>query len=113
VRASALVRVVVELDKDNLDGIRLVRFEGDALWVLRREDLEAPLDQLGGAADELASRTVLAGPAEGSRVLEAIVDQTPLATLAADRLVRLAAAASRGACASSRLERGRMMHSSS
>lgn len=104
VRASALVRVVVELDKDDLDGIRLVRLEGDALWVLRREDLEAPLEQLGGAADELASRNVLAGPAEAHRVLEAIVDKTPLATLAVDRLVRLAAAASRRACASSRLE---------
>jgi hypothetical protein len=104
VRAGALVRVVVELDKDDPDGIRLVRLEGDALWVLRREELKAPLELLGAAADELASRTVLAGPAEAHRVLEAIVDRTPLATLAADRLVRLAAAASRDACASSRLE---------
>jgi hypothetical protein len=67
VRASALFRVVVELDKDDLDGIRLVRLEGDALWVLRREDLEAPLEQLNGAADQLASRNVLAGPAEAHR----------------------------------------------
>lgn len=104
VRASALVRVVVELDKDDPDGIRLVQLEGDALWVLRREDLEALLEQLGGAADELASRNVLAGPPEAHRVLEAIVDKTPLATLAVDRLVRLAAAASGRTCASSRLE---------
>lgn len=101
-RACALARVVVELDKDEPDGIRFVRLEGDTPWLLRREDLELPLKQLG-AADELASREVLAGPAEGHRALEAIVAQTPLAALAADRLVRFAAAASRRAAASSRL----------
>jgi serine/threonine protein kinase len=104
VRACALARVVVELDKDEPDGIRFVRLDGDTPWLVRREDLEAPLEQLGAAADELASREVLAGPAEAHRALEAIVAETPLAALAADRLVRLAAAASRRAAASSRLE---------
>jgi hypothetical protein len=103
-RASALVRVVAELDKDEPDGIRFVRLEGDTPWLLRREDRELPLKVLGAAADELASREVLAGPAEAHRALEAIAAGTPLATLAADRLVRLAAAASRRASASSRLE---------
>jgi serine/threonine protein kinase len=104
VRATALVRVVAELDKDEPDGIRFVRLADAAPWLLRREDLEPPLEQLGAAADELASREVLAGPAEAHRVLETIVEKTPLAGLAADRLIRLAAAASRRAAASSRLE---------
>jgi hypothetical protein len=104
VRATALIRVVVELDRDEPDGIRFVRLAEAAPWLLRREDLEAPLEQLGAAADELASREVLAGPVEAHRVLEAIVENTPLAGLAADRLIRLAAAASRRAAASSRLE---------
>jgi len=36
--ACALARVVVELDKDEPDGIRFVRLEGDKPWLLRRED---------------------------------------------------------------------------
>ncbi len=103
-RACALVRVVAELDKDDPGGIRFVRLAGGAPWLLRREDLEAPLEQLGAAADELAAREPLAGPAEAHRVLAAIAEKTPLAQLGPDRLVRLAAEASRGAAASSRLE---------
>jgi serine/threonine protein kinase len=102
-RACALVRVVVELDKENPDGIRFVRL-GDASWILRREDLEAPLQQLGAAADDIASREPLMGPAETHRVLGDLVADTPLAALAPDRLVRLAADASRKAAASLRLE---------
>ena len=102
--ACALVRVVAELDKDQPDGIRFVRLAGDAPWLVRREDLEGPLKQLGAIADELAAREILAGPAEAQRALADIVARTPLAELAADRLVRLAAAASQHAAASSRLE---------
>lgn len=103
-RASALVRVVAELDKDDVDGIRFVRLDGGAPWLLRREDLEAPLKALGVAADALASRPILAGAAEAQRELAAVVAKTPLAELAPERLVRLAAEASREAAASSRLE---------
>lgn len=101
--ACALVRVVAELDKEHPDGMRFIRL-GDAPWVVRREDLERPLKQLGELADELAARDILAGPAEAHRALTAVVAETPLAELAADRLVRLAAAAGQHAAASSRLE---------
>ncbi len=103
-RACALVRVVAELDKDEPDGIRFVRLEDGAPWLLRRQELEGPLEQLGKTADELASREILAGPAEAERALAAVVVDTPLAQLGPDRLVRLAGAASRNAAASSRLE---------
>ena len=107
VRACALVGVVVELDKDALDGVRFVRLEGETPWLVRRDELEVPLRAPGAAADELAARDILAGPAEAHRALESIVEKTPLAALASPadgRLIRLAAAASRGAAASSRLE---------
>lgn len=103
-RASALVRVVAELDKDDPDGIRFVRLDGDVPWLLRNEDLEAPLKRLGVTADELASREVVSGHAEAHRVLAAIVEKTLLAELPADRLIRVAAEAGRRAAASSRLE---------
>lgn len=103
-RACALVRVVAELDKEDPDGIRFVRLDGDAPWLLRREDLEVLLGKLAEAADELAARPVLAGPAEAHRVLAAVVVETSFAQLAPDRLVRLAAEASQRAAASTRLE---------
>lgn len=104
VRAAALVRLVAELDKDDPAGVRFVRLDGDAPWLVQRDDLEDVVRRLGAAADELAGREVLAGPAEVARALSEIVLATPLAGLAADRLVRLAAAASRRAAASTRLE---------
>lgn len=102
--ACALIRVVVELEKDAPDGIRYVRLRDGNPWLLRTEGLEAPLQSLGEIADELAARDVLAGPAEAHRALSAVVASTPLAMLLPDRLVRLAAAAGRNAAASSRLE---------
>lgn len=104
VRAAALVRLVAELEKDDRAGLRFVRLDGDAPWIVLRDDIEEVVRRLGTTADELASRDVLAGPAEVARALTEIVDATPLAGLTADRLVRLAAAASRRAAASTRLE---------
>jgi serine/threonine protein kinase len=104
VRAAALVRLVADLEKDDPAGLRFVRLDGDAPWIVLRDDLEDVVRRLGTTADELAGRDVLAGPAEVARALTEIVDATPLAGLSADRLVRLAAAASRRAAASTRLE---------
>ncbi|MBA3458494.1 MAG: protein kinase, partial [Deltaproteobacteria bacterium] len=102
--ACALVRVIAELEKPDPDGLRFVRLGGDEPWILRREDLEAPLEKLGATADELAAREPLVGPAEAHRTLIDIVKDTQLAALAPDRLTRLAADASRTAAASVRLE---------
>ncbi|MBK9034615.1 MAG: hypothetical protein IPL61_25670 [Myxococcales bacterium] len=104
VRATALVRVVAELEKDDPAGLRFVRLDGDAPWIVLRDDVEDVVRRLGAIADDLAGRDVLAGPAEVARALAEIADDTPLAGLPADRLVRLAAAASRRAAASTRLE---------
>lgn len=103
-RASALVRVVAEVDKERPDGIRFVRLRHGAPWIVRHETLEAPLEQLGRVADELAARDILVGSSEAHRALAGIVADTPLASLPAERLVRIAAAASTKAAASIRLE---------
>ncbi len=103
-RAAALVRLVAEIEKDDPGGLRFVRLEGDSPWILRSEDIEQVVRRLGAVADELASRPVLAGPAEAARALAEVVQGSPLASLGSDRLVRLAAAASKRAAASARLE---------
>lgn len=101
--ARALVRVVVECDKDDPLGIRLVRIAGNP-WLVRRADLEPIVARLGEIADELAARDILVGPAEAHRTLVEVVADSPLAELTQDRLVRLAASASHDAAASNRLE---------
>lgn len=70
----------------------------ERLWTLA--------ERLGAAADELADRPVLASPGEARRVLAEIVEGTPLAEerVGATRLLDLAAAASKRAARSSRLE---------
>ena len=104
VRAAALVRVVAEVEREDVAGLRFVRLDGGAPWILRSDDIEQALRRLGAAADELAARPVLAGQGEVARVLGEAAAGTALAELPADRLVRLAAAASRRAAASARLE---------
>ncbi len=104
IRAAALVRLVAEIERDDDAGLRFVRLDGGVPWILRSEDIEQGVRRLGAAADELATRDVLAGPAEAARVLAEAAHGTALAALSADRLVRLAAAASKRAAASARLE---------
>jgi serine/threonine protein kinase len=103
-RAVALVRIVAEVEKDEEAGLRLMRLDGDAPWLVRSEDIGHVVRALGKVADELAARDILAGPAEVDRALAELTAGTPLAGLPADRRVRLAAAASRHAVVSSRLE---------
>jgi serine/threonine protein kinase len=108
VRAAAVLRAIAEVDKDDDDdvaGLRYARLAGDHPWLLTSPDLIAELRQLGQLADRLADRDVLAGPSETDRALREVVGvDSPFAALAADRLVRLAAAASDHAAASPRLE---------
>jgi serine/threonine protein kinase len=101
--ASALCRAAAEVDKDEPAGLRPVRLH-DAIWLTQADDLADAARRLGQVADELADREPLAGPAECARALAAAAADTPLAALPPDRLVRLAAAASKRALVSSRLE---------
>ena len=103
VRAAALVRIIADVEKDGPSGLRFVRLDGDAAWILQSDDIEQTLRRLGATADELAARAVVAGPFEARRALVEVAVGTPLG-LPPERLVPLAAAASRRAAASSRLE---------
>jgi hypothetical protein len=60
--------------------------------------------KLGDEADALATAEVIAPPSEAVRRCVAVVQDSPLASLAPDRLVELAASASRKAALSARLE---------
>lgn len=102
--AGALIRICCELDREDPDGIRLLRLRDDMPWILSHDELPPIIRSLGAAADRLARRDVLASPGEAHRVLAGIVETSPLGRLNADRLTELAAAASREAARSPRLE---------
>jgi serine/threonine protein kinase len=102
--AAALMRVAIELEHPQEGGLHLARLRGGEPWVLASADLAEPLRQLGTKADALASRPVLASPSEVLRALGEAVAGTSLAQLAPERLVELAAQASKGAARSARLE---------
>jgi serine/threonine protein kinase len=106
VRATAVLRAILEVDKDDeIRGLRVARLAGDRPWLLASPELTAELRKLGQVADRLASRPVLAGSGETERALRDALDKASrLATLPAERLVRLAAAASERAAASLSLE---------
>ncbi len=128
-QAATLLRVASELEGAE-EAPALERLQRKVLWVSRDEALTAAVRRLGSAADELASRDVLASPAEVVRVLTAACESpggeapagaglpaapgadaeearplaSPLAQLPAERLVPLAAEASQSAAASAHLE---------
>ena len=105
VQAAALVRAVCEVERDEATGLRFARLHNDQPWVLERADMPGELRRLGELADELAARPVLAGAGETERALRGVLEpDSPLALLQTERLIRLAAAASRTAAASPRLE---------
>lgn len=102
---------------------RLDRSDPGSLWLATDPVRLNELRRLGRAADELAERDVLASPAQALRVLREALDLdpnaqrpgapgtdasessgSPLAQLPAERLVPLAARASRSAAASAHLE---------
>ena len=102
-RAAALLRVVAEVDKENDPELRVVRVN-DRVWVVTSPDLTRTITALGAAADELAARPVPAALPETKQVLGPIVEPTTLAALSDERLLDLAAAASKSAVCSTRLE---------
>lgn len=102
--SAALVRIVVEVEKDEEGGLRTLRLADDALWLCASDGHARGVRALGKAADELATRPLVAGPAEVARVLAEVALGTPLAALAIERLADLAASASTLAARSARLE---------
>lgn len=101
-RGAALLRWSAELTESL--AVERLRDELPALWVTRDRTSFELLRRLGDAADTLAERDVLAATGEVETVLSNLVQDTPLAALSHDRLVQLAAQASRRAACSSRLE---------
>lgn len=103
-RAAALLRIVVEVEKEEADGLQYIRLGGGQPWLFASSDHARAVKALGDAADSLAARPVLAGKGETERVLVDTVAGTPLANVPAQRLAELAALASESAARSSRLE---------
>ncbi len=103
-RAAALLRIVAEVERAEPDGLRFVRLHDAEPWLAQSEAHLETVRALGKAADDLASRPVLASPSEAGRVLADVVRGTPLEPLGTERLLDLAVEASRGAARSTRQE---------
>ena len=103
-RAGALLRIVLEVEKEDDAGLRYVRIGSGFPWVCASDAHARAVKALGDAADDLAARPVLAGQGETARVLAETVEGTPLASVSPQRLAELAALASEEAARSSRLE---------
>ncbi|MEZ4222315.1 MAG: BREX system serine/threonine kinase PglW [Polyangiaceae bacterium] len=102
-RAGSLVRVVADVQRDDPSGLRLLRIH-DSPWLFASEAHADAVRALGRAADELAARDQVAAAGEAGRVLAEVVAETPLAAIGAERLIDLAAAASKSAARSARME---------
>ncbi len=101
--AAALLRIVSQVEREEDGGIAWERL-GTSPWLFGNAALVPVLEALGGLADELAARPVLASPGEVARLLAASVLGTPLEALSAERLTELATLASQRAARSARLE---------
>lgn len=98
-RVEALVNVAAEIDGE----LVVERLQGRRWMVRDRRDLAA-VRALGAAADALAAKSPLPSTAEVQEELARAVDGRGLAGMPVDRLVALAADASRTAAPSARLE---------
>lgn len=103
-RAAALFRVVDEVEHGRPGRLRVMRLASGSIWVLAAEEHKPVIEALGRTADELAIRAILASPGEAARRIAEGAAGTPFAALPPERLVDLAAAASRRAALSTRLE---------
>jgi serine/threonine protein kinase len=101
---AALVRVVIEVDKDAPSALRLVRLRDREPWVFLTDEHGRVTRRLGDTADALASRPTLVSTGEVRRIMAEIVAGTPLGSLKEERLLEIAAAASERAACSTRLE---------
>ena len=103
-KATALVRLTTELDADDVPEALVLGRLSDQAWIARSDDAIATVRRLGEAVDALAKREPLPSSETVKTALAAIVQDTPLASLPADRVARTAVAASDRAALSSRLE---------
>jgi len=103
-RAAALLRIVAEVQKGELDGVRAARLGRGQYWLLASQRYTQVLRKLGQAADALAGREVLASPGEVRRALEETVRGSPLEHAPATQVAEWAAAASEGAACSALME---------
>ncbi|MBL8609143.1 MAG: hypothetical protein JNL38_17580, partial [Myxococcales bacterium] len=102
--AAALVRILVDVDKDAASGLRLVRLGEREPWVFVTDEHARVTRALGAAADALAARPTLVSTGEVRRAFADLIADTPLAAVKEERLFELAAQASEGAACSARLE---------
>lgn len=98
-RAAALARIAAETSDDLIQA----RVHG-RLWLARSPLHLSVARSLGEHADSLAGRAPLPSSEEVREALAGVVEDTELAALAPERLVALAAEASRAAAPSARLE---------
>lgn len=101
--AACLMRIAAQVEREAGGELAWERL-GSTSWLFASPALVDVVQKLGKAADELASRPVLASPGEVARILTGVVEGTPLATLSPERLTELATQASARAERSARLE---------
>jgi serine/threonine protein kinase len=102
--ARAVARAAVEVERTMAEPRYLVRRDDDRALVALHPSLADYAARLGDQADSLAAEDPLAPPARALQVLRAVPSTVGFEPLSDSRLLRLAAAASRGAALSSRQE---------
>jgi serine/threonine protein kinase len=102
--ARAVARAAVEVERTMAEPRYIVRRDDDLALVALHPSLADYAARLGDRADELATEDTLAPPARALQTLRAVPAPVGFEPLPDSRLLRLAAAASRGAALSSRQE---------
>ena len=102
--ARAVARAAVEVERTMVEPRYLVRRDDDRALVALHSSLADYAARLGDQADDLAGEDPLAPPIRALQVLRAVLAPVGFEPLSDSRLLRLAAAASRGAALSSRQE---------
>jgi serine/threonine protein kinase len=102
--ARAVARAAVEVERTLAEPRYLVRRDDDRALVALHPSLADYAARLGDQADDLAGEDPLAPPVRALQVLRAVPSPAGFEPLSDSRLLRLAAAASRGAALSSRQE---------
>jgi hypothetical protein len=103
-RVEALIRICAETGPSEGEAPPVLERVGAELWAGADAAHLQTARALGNAADELAAQDPLASADDVKRRLEEVAEKTPLADLAFERILSLAAEASREAARSARLE---------
>jgi serine/threonine protein kinase len=102
--ARAAARAAVEVERTMVEPRYLVRRDDDRAFIALHPSLADYAARLGDLADDLAGEDPLAPPARALQLLRVVPAPVGFEPLSDSRLLRLAAAASRGAALSSRQE---------